>query len=408
MNRMENTELQNDFPVLNQMVNGNKLIYLDNAASTQKPQSVIDAIITYYSQYNANVHRGLHSLSERATEAYESARKTVQKFINAKSDHEIVFVRGTTEAINLVAQTFGRVNIQAGDEIIISAMEHHSNIVPWQLLCDQVGAVLKVIPVFDNGELDLASYEKLLSPKTKLVSIVHVSNAIGTINPVKEIVELAHKNHTKVLIDGAQAMAHIPVDVQDLDCDFYAFSGHKMYGPMGVGVLYGKKALLDKMPPYQGGGEMITQVSFEKSQYNISPYKFEAGTPNVPGAIGLAVAIDYLHQFSWADINKHEQSLLNYATEKLLEVPGLKIIGNANKKVAVISFTLENCHPHDLGTLLDQHGIAVRAGHHCAMPLMERLHIIATTRASFALYNTIEEVDKLVEAIETARKMFDV
>ena len=403
-----NRQLAEDFPILNQNISGHKLIYLDNAASTQKPQCVIDALTKYYEEYNANVHRGLHNLSQRATDAYEAARKTVQKFIHAKSEKEIVFVRGTTEAINLVAQTFGRANIQSGDEIIISAMEHHSNIVPWQILCEQVGAKLKVIPIFDNGELDIESYENMLSEKTKLVSIVHVSNAIGTINPVKEIVELAHQHNAKVLLDGAQAVAHLSVDVQELDCDFYAFSGHKMYGPMGIGVLYAKKELLDKMPPYQGGGEMIMQVSFEKSEFNLPPYKFEAGTPNVSGAIGLAAAINYLSQFSWNDIHAHEQALLQYATKKLQEIPGAKIIGTAKNKVAVISFTLDNCHPHDLGTILDQYGVAVRAGHHCTMPLMDRLKVVATTRASFGIYNTQEEIDKLYVAIENARKMFDV
>lgn len=397
-----------DFPILNQKIHAHTLAYLDNAATSQKPKQVIDAISNYYSGYNANVHRGLHHLSEKATEKFESSRKIIQKFINARSDNEIIFVRGTTEAINLVAQTFARSQIKLGDEIIISALEHHSNIVPWQLLCEQVGAKIKIIPVLENGELCLDTYKKLLNEKTKLVSITHASNAIGTINPVKEMIVLAHGYGAKVLIDGAQAVPHMPIDVQDLDCDFYAFSGHKMYGPMGIGVLYGKEQLLLAMPPYQGGGEMITQVSFEKAHYHVPPYKFEAGTPDVPGAIGLAAAIEYLNQFTWDKIQQHESDLLDYATLQLSKINGLSIIGTAKNKVPVISFTLDNCHPHDLGTILDQQGIAIRAGHHCAMPLMNELKLVATARASFAIYNTREEIDRLVQGVETARRMFDV
>lgn len=398
----------NDFPILNQKIHGHSLAYLDNAATTQKPQQVIDAISGYYSEYNANVHRGLHHLSEKATEQFESARKTIQKFINAPSEKEIIFVRGTTEAINLVAQTFARSQIKSGDEIIISALEHHSNIVPWQLLCEQVSAKLKIIPIMENGELCIKTYKTLLNEKTKLVSVTHASNAIGTINPIKEMISLAHQYGAKVLIDGAQAVPHMQIDVQDLDCDFYAFSGHKMYGPMGIGVLYGKEALLVAMPPYQGGGEMITQVSFEKAHYQVPPYKFEAGTPDVPGAIGLAAAIEFLKKQTWDKIQQHEIDLLNYATSELSKINGLTIIGATKNKVPVISFTLENCHPHDLGTILDQEGIAIRAGHHCAMPLMNELKLVATARASFAIYNTREDVDRLVQGVETARRMFDV
>ncbi len=400
--------MMKDFPILQQKINGYSLAYLDNAATTQKPRQVIDAISRYYSEYNANVHRGLHSLSEKATAQFELSRKTIQKFINAKKDNEIIFVRGTTEAINLVAQTFGRTHIKSGDEIIISALEHHSNIVPWQLLCAQNGANIKIIPILENGELCIESYKKLLSPKTKLVSVTHASNAIGTINPIKEMIALAHQYNAKILIDGAQAIPHLPVDVQDLDCDFYAFSGHKMYGPMGIGVLYGKEAILSEIPPYQGGGEMITQVSFENAHFHVPPYKFEAGTPDVPGAIGLAAAIDFLNQFSWSEIQKLENDLLVYASEALSKIKGLKIVGTAKNKVPLVSFTLDNCHPHDLGTILDQHGIAIRAGHHCAMPLMNELKVIATARASFGIYNTREEIDRLVSGVEAARRMFDV
>jgi cysteine desulfurase/selenocysteine lyase len=395
-----------DFPILKTRVNGKPLVYLDNAATTQKSQTVIDAESEYYSNYNANVHRGVHSLSQRATDAYEEARGKVQQLINAASPNEIIFVRGTTEAINLVAQSYGRSRLQAGDEIILSQMEHHSNIVPWQMLCQQTGAKLRVIPVDNSGELQMEIFETLLNERTRLVAVTHVSNALGTINPVKSIIELAHQRGVPVLLDGAQAIAHVPVDVQALDCDFYAFSAHKLYGPTGVGVLYGKAALLEGMPAYQGGGDMIRSVSFEETTYNTLPYKFEAGTPNISGVIGMGVAIDYVSSIGFDALVLHEQSLLSYATSLLAAVPGLRIIGSAREKTGILSFVLEGVHPHDIGTILDGEGVAIRAGHHCTMPLMLRFGVPATARASFALYNTRQEVDALVAAVHKAQEVF--
>jgi cysteine desulfurase/selenocysteine lyase len=395
-----------DFPILKTRVNGKPLAYLDNAATTQKPLPVIEAESEYYLNYNANVHRGVHTLSQRATDAYEDARAKVQRLLNAASPNEIVFVRGTTEAINLVAQSYGRSRMQAGDEIIVSQMEHHSNIVPWQMLCQQTGAKLRVIPVNDSGELQMEEYEALLNDRTRLVAVTHVSNALGTVNPVKSIIALAHMRGVPVLLDGAQAIAHLPVDVQTLNCDFYAFSAHKLYGPTGVGVLYGRADLLEGMPAYQGGGDMIRSVSFEETTYNTLPYKFEAGTPNIAGVIGLGVAIDYLASIGWDEVTRHEQAILTYATQMATRVPGLRIIGTAREKIGILGFVLEGVHPHDIGTILDGEGVAIRAGHHCAMPLMERFGVPATARASFALYNTRQDVDALVEAIYKAREVF--
>ncbi|HEY0841939.1 cysteine desulfurase [Methylotenera sp.] len=395
-----------DFPILHTSLYGKPLVYFDNAATTQKPSIVIEAENHYYRHINANVHRGIHTLSQQATEAFEATRNKIRQFINARYEHEIIFVRGTTEAINLVAQSFGRSRFKAGDEIIISAMEHHSNIVPWQILCQQTGAALRIVPVSDDGELDINAYQALLKPKTKLVAITHVSNTLGSINPVKTIIKHAHELHVPVLLDGAQAIAHIPADVQDLDCDFYAFSSHKLYGPTGIGVLYGKAELLDEMPPYQGGGDMISSVSFEGTTYNKLPYKFEAGTPNIAGAVGLGAAVDYLTAIGLDAIVKHEQSLLSYATELIANIPELRIIGNATQKTGIISWVMAGVHPHDIGTFLDRQAIAVRTGHHCTMPLMERFGVPATVRASFALYNTKNEVDKLVSAIYQARELF--
>lgn len=396
-----------DFPILETKVHSKPLVYLDNAATTQKPLSVIGAESRYYRHDNANVHRGIHVLSQRATDAFEEARNKVQRLINAVNPDEIIFVRGTTEAINLVAQSYGRNHLQAGDEIILSRMEHHSNIVPWQLLCQQTGAILRIIPVNDAGELELEAYERLLiSPRIKLVALAHVSNALGTVNPVKHIIERAHAHHVPVLLDGAQAIAHLPVDVQALDCDFYAFSGHKLYGPTGVGVLYGKAALLDAMPPYQGGGDMIRSVSFEGTTYNTLPYKFEAGTPNIAGVIGLGAAVDYVTDIGFEALTEHEQALLAYATWSVDDIPGLRIIGTAREKIGVLSFVMEGVHPHDIGTILDRQGVAIRSGHHCTMPLMERFGVSATARASFALYNTRQDVDALVAAILQVKEVF--
>ena len=398
--------IRSDFPILKQTVNGKPLVYLDNAATSQKPQSVIDALVRYYTTENANVHRGVHTLSQMATDDYEEARSKVRRFINAGDDREIIFVRGTTEGINLVAQTFGRQNVQEGDEIIISAMEHHSNIVPWQMLCEERGAKLRVIPINDAGELLIDEYEKLLNPRTKLVSIVHVSNALGTINPVKQIVDMAHAQGVPVLLDGAQAAPHGTVDVSDLDCDFYAFSGHKVYGPTGIGVLYGKAELLEAMPPYQGGGEMIKSVTFEKTIYNILPHKFEAGTPNIAGPIGLGVAIDYITDLGLDRISAYEHQLLEYGTELLSGLSNIRMIGTAKEKSGILSFVMEGVHPHDIGTILDTEGIAVRTGHHCAQPVMERFGIAATARASLAFYNTKEEIDALVKGIDQVLEVF--
>ncbi|MBT7951670.1 MAG: cysteine desulfurase [Gammaproteobacteria bacterium] len=398
--------LRQDFPILSRAVRGKPLVYLDNAATSQKPTQVIETISRYYSEYNSNIHRGVHSLSEEATSAYEAAREKCQSFINASSDKEIIFVKGTTEAINLVANTYGRANIKAGDEIIVSWMEHHSNIVPWQMLCEQNGAVLKVIPINDAGELIMDEYRKLLSSKTKLVAVGHISNALGSINPIKEIIDLAHQHDAVVVIDGAQATPHTSIDVQSLDCDFYAFSSHKLFGPTGVGVLYGKQALLEAMPPYQGGGDMIKMVTFEKTMYNELPHKFEAGTPNIAGVIGLGAAIDYVSEIGLDAIATYEHELLEYATEAALTIDGLRLIGTARNKASILSFVMDKVHPHDLGTILDHNGIAIRTGHHCAMPVMDRFEIPATARASFAFYNTKHEIDVLIEGIENAKKVF--
>ncbi len=396
-------KIRKDFPILHQEVNGHPLVYLDNAASTHKPQAVIDALALYYSKNNSNVHRGAHALSDRATQDFENARGTVQAFLNAESSEEIIWTRGTTESINLVAQTYGQENVKAGDNVIISAMEHHSNIVPWQVLCEQVGAELRVIPVNDAGELQFEDFLALLDEKTKFVSVVHVSNALGSINPVDAIITEAHKVGAKVLIDGAQAVAHWEVDVVALDCDFYVFSGHKLFGPTGIGVLYGKKELLDSMPPYQYGGEMIEQVSFSGTTFNKLPYKYEAGTPNIAGAVGLAAAIDYLVALDRAALAEHEEALLERAKLRATEIPEIQLVGTAKDKTSVFSFLIKGAHPHDVGTLLDQQGVAVRTGHHCAMPIMEQYCIPGTVRASFTFYNTLEEVDALFDAINKVK-----
>ena len=399
-------KIRRDFPILHRTVHGKNLVYLDNAATTQKPQAVIDRIVRFYSEENSNVHRGVHYLSEVATAAYESSRTTVKRFINARDEKEIVFTRGTTEGINLVASSWGRHNLRQGDEVLITAIEHHSNIVPWQLLCDETGANLRIVPVNDAGELILDEYAKLLTRRTKLVAFGHASNALGTINPVKRMTAMAHENGSIVLIDGAQGVPHLTVDVQDIDCDFYAFSGHKVYGPTGIGVLYGKQALLDAMPPYQGGGDMILSVSFEKTTYNALPYKFEAGTPDIAGVVGLAAALEYVASLGLPNIAAHEHDLLLYATSRLKTVEGLRIIGTAAEKASVISFTLEGVHPHDIGTILDQEGVAVRTGHHCAQPLMMRFNVPATGRASFGLYNTRDEADALIDALHKTIEVF--
>ena len=398
--------IREDFPILKQMVHGRPLVYLDNAATSQKPQAVIDALVRYYTTNNSNVHRGVHTLSQQATDDYEAARSTIRRFINAADDLEIIFVRGTTEGINLVAQSFGRQNVQQGDEIIVSAMEHHSNIVPWQILCEEKGARLRVIPINDSGELLLDEYEGMLNQRTKLVSIVHVSNALGTVNPAKQIVDMAHSRGVPVLLDGAQAIPHWPVDVRDLGCDFYVFSGHKVYGPTGIGVLYGRAELLDAMPPYQGGGEMIKSVTFEKTLYNTLPHKFEAGTPNIAGSIGLGAALDYITGLGMDRIGAYEHQLLEYGTERLSGLSSVRLIGTAQERSGVLSFVMDGIHPHDIGTILDAEGIAVRTGHHCAQPVMERFGIPATVRASLAFYNTKEEIDALVRAIDRVIEVF--
>ncbi len=399
-------KIREDFPVLKQKVHGKPLIYLDNAATAQKPQSVIDAVRKFYEVDCANIHRGVHELSQRSTAAYEQARVKVKQFLNARSKSELIFVRGTTEAINLVAQTWGRKNVKAGDEIVIGAMEHHSNIVPWQLLCEEKGARLRVIPINDRGELLLEEYEKLLGPRTRMVAVGQVSNALGTVSPVRQIVEMAHKAGALTLIDGAQAAPHMKVDVQALDADFYAFSGHKLYGPTGIGMLYGKSKLLNAMPPYQGGGDMIRTVTFEKTTYNELPYKFEAGTPHIAGGIGLGAAIDYVNRIGIEAIGAYEHELLVYGTEALSRIPGLRLIGTAREKAAVLSFVMEGIHPHDIGTVLDRMGIAVRTGHHCAQPVMDRFQVPATTRASLAFYNTTAELDALEAGLRKVREMF--
>jgi cysteine desulfurase/selenocysteine lyase len=387
-------------------VHGKPLVYLDNAATTQKPQVVIDALTRYYTQENSNVHRGVHFLSQVATQAYDGGRTRVRRFLNAAHDHEIVFTRGTTDGINLVAQSYGRTHFRAGDDVIITAMEHHSNIVPWQMICDEKRANLKVVPITDAGELRLAEYERMLTDRTKLVAVVHVSNALGTANPVREMIALAHKRGVPVLVDGAQSIPHMPVDVQDLDCDFYAFSGHKLFGPTGIGVLYGKAELLEAMPPYQGGGDMISAVTFEKTIYNTLPYKFEAGTPHIAGVIGLAAAIEYVERIGRNQIAAYEADLLAYGTELLSAIPGLRLVGTAKDKAGVLSFVVDGIHAHDIGTILDMEGVAVRAGHHCAMPVMKRFGLPATARASVAFYNTRADMDALAKAIHKAIEVF--
>lgn len=397
--------LRNLFPILHRKVKGKDLVYFDNAATSQKPIQVIDALVHYYTHYNANIHRGLHTLADEATAAYEAARVSVQEFIGAAYHEEIIFTKGTTESINLVARSWGSAFLQTGDEIIISSLEHHANIVPWQMIAQEKGAILKVIPMDDNGVLDIAAYRNMLSDKTKFVSIIHVSNALGIINPVEEIIALAHEKNALVLLDGAQSSVHLDIDVKKLDCDFYVFSGHKTYGPTGVGVLYGKRDLLEKMPPFLGGGEMIKEVTFEKTTYNELPFKFEAGTPNIADVIVMKPALDFINKYGKANIRAHEEELLAYATSKLKEIEGLKIIGDVQNKVSVVSFVIEGVHPQDLAILLDNQGIAVRTGHHCAQPLMQRLGIVGTTRVSFAAYNTLAEIDVLIAALHKSLKM---
>ena len=395
-----------DFPILSRRIRGKPLVYLDNAATSQKPQTVIDAVTRFYTAENANIHRGVHFLSESATAAYDVVREDVARFINAPSSRQVIFTKGTTEGINLVAQSYGRPLLKPGDEIVITAMEHHSNIVPWQLLCEQTGGVLKAAPFTDRGELDVVALEELLTPRTRLVAVVHLSNALGTINPVKAIVALAHERGIPVLVDGAQAAPHLPVDVQDLDCDFYAFSGHKVFGPTGIGVLYGREALLEQMPPYQGGGDMIATVSLQHSTWAPLPAKFEAGTPMIAQVAGLGAALKYVVAIGLESIGAWERELLVYATERIYEIDGLRIIGTAERKASVLGFVMKDVHPHDIGTILDNEGIAIRAGHHCAQPVMERFGVPATARASFAFYNTLEEVDALIAGLSTVKKMF--
>jgi cysteine desulfurase / selenocysteine lyase len=398
--------VRGDFPVLHQKVYGKPLIYFDNAATALKPQSVIDAINHYYSAESSNVHRGIYYLSEKATAEFENARIRIQKFLNASAPEEIIFTRGTTEAINLVSASYVRPMVRKGDEIVLTVIEHHSNIVPWQMVCNETGAVLRVVPVNDEGELQLEEFEKLLTAKTKFVSVGHVSNAIGTINPVKQMIQMAHQHNVPVLIDGAQAAPHLAVDVQDLNCDFYAFSGHKLYGPTGIGVLYGKTYLLDQTQPYHGGGEMISSVTFEKTTYKKPPHKFEAGTPPIAEAIGLGAAIDYVTHIGMEEISRYENELLDYATQGIYTVPGVRIIGNAKSKAAILSFVIDGIHPHDIGTILDREGIAIRAGHHCAMPAMQRFGVPATARASFAFYNMKEEIDRFIDSVQKVLTIF--
>ncbi len=398
--------IRQDFPILREKIHGKPLVYLDNAATTQKPQVVIDRVARYYERENANIHRGVHLLAERATEEYEAARKTAQAFLNAARTEEVIFVRGATEAINLVAQTYGRAHVGAGDEVLITGMEHHSNIVPWQILCEEKKGKLRVAPINDRGELVLEEFERLLEPRTKLVAVTHVSNALGTINPVRRMIEMAHARNIPVLVDGAQAAPHLKVDVQALDCDFYAFSGHKVYGPTGIGVLYGRSALLEAMPPYQGGGDMISSVTYEKTIYNKLPYKFEAGTPDIAGVIGLGAALEYVKNLGIDKIAAHEDELLEYATRAISAIPDVRLIGTAKEKAGVLSFVLGDIHAHDVGTILDQEGIAIRTGHHCSQPVMQRFGVPATARASFGLYNTREEVDALARGIRKVREVF--
>ncbi|MDD9983156.1 MAG: cysteine desulfurase [Gammaproteobacteria bacterium] len=396
-----------EFPILEQTVNGRPLVYLDNGATSQKPRRVIDAIRRYYESDNANVHRGLHALSERATNAYEGARDAVRTFLNAADRREIVFVRGATEGLNLIAQSWARPRLEPGDEIVITTMEHHSNIVPWQLVCRQTGAQLRVAPIHDSGELDMEAFANLVSERTRIVAVAHVSNALGTVNPVRQVVETAHAAGATVVLDGAQAAAHAAIDVRALDCDFYVFSSHKCYGPTGMGVLYGRAELLEATEPYQGGGDMIRTVSFEESTWNDLPYKFEAGTPNIAGAIGLGAAIEFMSALGMDAIAAHEREVLEYATERLGELDGIRIIGIAPEKAGILSFVVEGVHPHDVGTIVDQHGVAIRAGHHCAMPLMRRYRVPATSRASLALYNTRADIDALVESLHRVKEIFD-
>jgi cysteine desulfurase/selenocysteine lyase len=395
-----------DFPILHQEVRGRPLVYLDSAATTQKPQAVIDALVRYYTHDNANVHRGVHALSERSTAAYEGARERIRRFINARDTKEIIFVRGCTEAVNLVAQTFGRGKLGPGDEVLITAMEHHSNIVPWQMVCQQTGATLKMVPVDEHGDLRMDQLDALLTERTKLLSVTHVSNALGTVNPVKEIIRRAHAKGVPVLVDGAQALQHFRVDVQDLDCDFYALSGHKAFGPTGIGVLYGKAAMLESLPPWQGGGDMILTVTMEKTVYNRLPYRFEAGTPDISGAVGLAAALDYIESVGLDAIAAHDRDLLEYGAQALQSVPGLKLFGRARERSGVLSFIMEDVHAHDVGTILDREGVAIRAGHHCAQPLLSCFGVAATVRASLAMYNTREDIDALVRGLHKVREMF--
>lgn len=399
-------KIRQDFPILRESIHGHPLVYLDNAATTQKPESVLETITDYYRHANANIHRGVHLLSERATGRYEATRELVRDFINAREAREIVFVRGTTEAINLVAQTCGRFLVGPGDEVLITAMEHHSNIVPWQMVCEERSALLRVAPIDDSGTLCMDKFEKLLGPRTKIVAVTHVSNALGTVNPIRQIIRMAHRRGIPVLVDGAQAAPHLPIDVQELDCDFYTFSGHKIYGPTGIGVLYGKFARLEEMPPYQGGGDMIRHVTFENTSYNDVPYKFEAGTPNIAGVIGMGAAIAYINKIGIQAIGAHETELLHYATERIHSVPGVEIVGTAQEKAGVLSFLVSGIHPHDVGTVLDSEGIAVRTGHHCAQPVMERFHVTATVRASFGMYNSTEDIDELIRGIKKAKEFF--
>ncbi len=398
--------VRRDFPILDREVRGRPLVYLDNAATTQKPRAVLDALTRYYTESNANIHRGVHYLSETATQAHEAARVTMQRFFNAREAREVIFTRNATEGINLVAQTFGRTQVGEGDEIVITGMEHHSNIVPWQMLCEQTGATLRVAPITDDGELEWDELERLVGQRTKLVAAVHLSNSLGTVNPVARIVELAHRHGAAALIDGAQAAYHFPVDVQALDCDFYVATGHKLYGPTGIGVLYGKAERLEAMPPYQGGGDMISSVTFEKTTYNALPYKFEAGTPHIAGAIGLAAAVDYLTGLGLDQVAAHERTLLAYGTEALRQVPGVRLIGTASEKASILSFVMEGVHPHDIGTIVDQEGVAIRTGHHCTQPVMDRFGIPATARASLAMYNTRDDIDALIWALDRARGVF--
>ncbi len=406
LSRLDVDRIRRDFPILARRVHGKPLVYLDNAATTQKPQAVIDAIARFYTEECSNIHRGVHFLSELATEEYEHARGEVRSFINAADNKEIIFVRGTTEAINLVAQSFGRARVHAGDEVLISAIEHHSNIVPWQLLCEERGARLRVAPINEDGEVMLDRFEAMLGPRTRIVAVTHVSNALGTVNPIKRMAGMARSRNIPVLVDGAQAVQHMPVDVRDLDCDFYAFSGHKLYGPTGVGILYGKAELLEEMPPYQGGGDMISSVTFEKTTYNRLPHKFEAGTPNIAGGIGLGAAIEYVRGIGIDAIAAYEHDLLAYATSVVSSIPGVRLVGTAPSKASVLSFTLRGVHPHDIGTILDQEGIAIRTGHHCAQPIMDFFKVPATARASLAFYNTREEVDALAAGIRSVTEVF--